>query len=94
MDQIAEVTKYEHQNHFKISTINANAKTLQAIEKEKIKWYAALELEVTSLCHNTQEASENHVHEVYMMDRQIALEAAYAVTVEVLHYILVGILWV
>ena len=37
MDQITEVTKSECQNHFKIATINADAKTLCAIEKEKIK---------------------------------------------------------
>ena len=76
MDQIAEVTKSECQNHFKIATVNANAKTLHAIEKEKIERCAVLELEVTRLQHNAQDAAANRAHEVYMMDRQIALEAA------------------
>ena len=70
MEQIAEVTKSEHQNHFKIATVNADAKTLHAIEKEKIKCHAVFELETTHLQH--------HAHEVYMMDRQIALETAKA----------------
>ena len=78
MDQIAEVTKSKCQNHFKIATINTDAKTLCAIKKEKIKLCAVLELEVTHLQHNAQEAAANHAHEVYMMDRQIALEDATA----------------
>ena len=78
MDQITKVTKSKHQNHFKIATINADAKTLRAIKMEKIKHCAVLELEVTHLQHNVQEAAANHAHEVYMMDRQIALEAAKA----------------
>jgi hypothetical protein len=78
MDQIAEVTKSERQNHFKIATINTDAKTLRAIEKEKIKRCAVLELEVTRLQHNAQEAAANCAHKVYMMDRQIALEAGKA----------------
>ena len=76
MDQIAEVTKSERQNRFKIATVNADAKTLRAIEKEKIKRRAVLELEVTRLQHNAQDTAANRAHEVYMMDRQIALEAA------------------
>ena len=63
MDQIAEVTKSKCQNHFKIATINTDAKTLHAIEKEKIKCCAVLELEVTHLQHNAQEAAANHAHE-------------------------------
>ena len=39
---------------------------------------AVLELEVTHLQHNAQEAAAHRTHEVYMMDRQIALEAAKA----------------
>ena len=76
MDQIAKVTKSERQNHFKIATVNTDAKTLRAIEKEKIKHHTVLELEVTRLQHNAQKAAANCTHEVYMMDRQIALEAA------------------
>ena len=78
IDQIAKVTKSKHQNYFKIATINANVKTLCAIKKEKIKHCAVLELEVTCLQHNVPEAAANHAHKVYMMDRQIALEAAKA----------------
>ena len=78
MEQIAEVTKSERQNRFKIATVNADAKTLRAIEKEKIKRRAVLELDATRLQHHAQEAAANRAHEVYMMDRQIALETAKA----------------
>jgi len=77
MEQITEVTKSERQNRFKIAIVNANAKTLCAIKKEKIKCHAALELEATCLQHHPQ-AAANCAHEVYMMDRQIALEATKA----------------
>jgi hypothetical protein len=33
MEQITEITKSEHQNRFKIASVNANSKTHHAIEK-------------------------------------------------------------
>lgn len=78
MEQIAEVTKSKHQNCFKIATVNTNAKTLHAIKKEKIKCCTTLELEATCSQHHVWEAAANCAHEIYMIDRQIALEAAKA----------------
>lgn len=78
MEQIADVTNAERQSRFKIATVNANAKTHRAIEREKIKRRAALELEANRLQHHAQEAAAIRAHEIQMMDRQIALEAAKA----------------
>jgi hypothetical protein len=78
MEQIAEVTNAERHTRTKIAALNATAKTNTAIKKEAIKHKVMIDMEVNCQAHQTREAAAMRTHEIFMIDRQIALEVARA----------------
>ena len=75
MDQIADATSALRDSQIKIAKANAEEKTTRALEREKLKRQGQLNIELARMNHQAGEAAAQRAHEIFMMDRQIQLEA-------------------
>jgi hypothetical protein len=75
MDQIADATSALRESQIKIAKTNAEEKTTRALEREKLKRQGQLNIELARMNHQAGEAAAQRAHEIFMMDRQIQLEA-------------------
>jgi len=75
MDQIADATSALRDSQIKIAKANAEEKTTRALECEKLKRQGQLNIELAQMNHQVGEAAAQRAHEIFMMDRQIQLEA-------------------
>jgi hypothetical protein len=75
MDQITDATSTIHNSQIKIAKTNTEEKTTRALEREKLKRQGQLNIELAQMNHQVGEAAAQRAHEIFMMDRQIQLEA-------------------
>jgi hypothetical protein len=75
MDQIANATSALRDSQIKIAKTNTEEKTTRALEREKLKHQGQLNIELARMHHQAGEAAAQRAHEIFMMDRQIQLEA-------------------
>jgi hypothetical protein len=75
MDQITDATSALRNSQIKIAKTNAVEKTTRALEREKLKRQGQLNIELARMNHQADEAAAQRAHEIFMMDRQIQLEA-------------------
>jgi hypothetical protein len=75
MDQITDAMSALCNSQIKIAKTNAEEKTTRALEHEKLKHQGQLNIELGQMNHQVGEAAAQHAHEIFMMDRQIQLEA-------------------
>jgi hypothetical protein len=75
MDQITDATSALRDGQIKIAKTNTEEKTTRTLEREKLKRQGQLNIELARMNHQAKEAAAQRAHEIFMMDRQIQLEA-------------------
>ena len=75
MDQITDATSALCDSQIKIAKTNTVEKTMRALECEKLKCRGQLNIELAQMDHQADKAAAQWVHEIFMMDRQIQIEA-------------------